>query len=137
MAMDLPPEVVTPPAYVAKAPAPECRILSPEEAQAAFMRLRQRLPGTAFAGATPSEVCGLVRVQLQRGTVAYTDATGRYFLLALALDTHRGSPADNSEQLEQAIDARSQFPAEAPAGVTKPADQRREPLQSKATTRLK
>lgn len=116
MPLDLPPN---PPAFVV--PAPECRILSYPEAQVAYQRLRQRLPSTAFAGAQPSEVCGLVRVQLAHGTIAYTDATGRYLLLALALDTHRGSPADVSEALDQAVEARSSFPQQAIPGVLPPA----------------
>lgn len=113
---DMPPR---PP--VLSAPAPECRVLSYSEAQAAYQRLRQRLPSTEFTGAQPSEVCGLVRVQLARGAVAYTDATGRYLLLALALDTHRGSPADVSATLEQAVDARTSFPQQAIPGLLPPA----------------
>ncbi|GBG14411.1 TonB-dependent receptor [Novimethylophilus kurashikiensis] len=128
----LPPEALaTPPAIMAR--APECHILSPEEAQVAFHRLRARLPGTAFAGAAPSQVCGMVRVMLQRGTVAYTDATGRYFLLALALDTHVGSPADLSEDIDSAIEARSQYPSEPIPGVARPSDYTPPPLQSKPT----
>ena len=132
MPMDMPPAaVMNPPAHIAG--VPECRILSPQEAQVAFERLRKRLPGTAFASAAPSQVCGLVRVQLQRGSVAYTDPTGRYFLLALALDTHRGEPADLSEEIEEAIDARSQFPADPAPGVMLPVEPRDdEPRQSKA-----
>ncbi|RQR65284.1 hypothetical protein DIE18_02030 [Burkholderia sp. Bp9125] len=112
----MPPQpAVQPPALVA--PAPACRYLSNSEAQAAFERLRASLPSTQFDGAQPSEICGLVRVQLANGSAAYTDATGRYFLLAFALDTHRGSPADNSQQLEDAIQKRQAFPAEAIPGV--------------------
>lgn len=114
----LPPEVVNPPAIVA--PAPACHYLSQQEAQAAFERLRQRLPSTHFVGARPSEVCGLVRVQMALGSVAYTDATGRYFLLALALDTHRGSPADNDQSVEKAIEERESFPAQSIPGVMRP-----------------
>lgn len=118
MPADIPPQMLNPPAIVA--PAPACHYLSQQEAQAAFARLRQRLPGTNFVSARPSEVCGLVRVQMARGSVAYTDATGRYFLLALALDTHRGSPADNDQTVEKAFEARESFPAESIPGVTRP-----------------
>lgn len=110
MPIDLPPEVPKP---VISAPAPivpECRYLSNAEAQEAFRRLKRTLPGTSFEGAAPSEVCGLARVKLTRGTVAYTDATGRYFILALALDTHKGSPADQSEAIERIIDHREKPP---------------------------
>lgn len=101
---DMPPQ----PAIIA--PAPECQVLSYAEAQTAYQRLRRRLPSTAFTSAQPSEICGLVRLQLARGTVAYTDATGRYLLLALALDTHRGSPADVAHHLDQAIESRASRP---------------------------
>jgi len=110
-----PPPMTVPPALIA--PAPECRYLSDAEAQTAFARLRANLPSTKFANARPSEVCGMVRVQLERGTVAYTDSTGRYFLLAFALDTHRGSPADNEEKVESAIENRQSFPSQAIPGV--------------------
>lgn len=107
MPIDMPPQVPTIPAIIAKAPiTPECRYLSNAEAQEAFKRLKRTLPGTSFAGAAPSEVCGLARVQLTRGTIAYTDATGRFLLLALALDTHTGSPADTSDTIERLIDER-------------------------------
>lgn len=110
MPADLPPDIpLTPPSgYVA--PAPACHYLSNTEAQVAFARLRQRLSGTAFDNARPSEICGLVRVQLASGKTVYTDATGRYLLLTFALDTHRGEPADNSEKLEEAITDREAYP---------------------------
>lgn len=115
MAMDLPPSVQAAPAYVAS--APECRYLTTYEAQQAFERLKGSLPGTAFSHARPSEVCGLVRVQLANGKVAYTDATGRFLLLAFALDTHRGGPADNQEALDKAFEERERFPDKAIPGV--------------------
>lgn len=113
MPLDLPPN---PPvaAIVAQAPTtPECRYLSNAEAQTAFRRLKRALPGTAFDSAAPSEVCGLVRVRLSRGATAYTDATGRFFLLAFALDTHKGGPADTnqiSQTIDNVLDKREQFP---------------------------
>lgn len=117
MPMDMPPNVPQA-AYVA--PAPECRYLTNGEAQVAMQRLRQRLPSTQFDNARPSEICGLVRIQLASGKVVYTEPTGRYLLLTFALDTHRGSPADNSEELEQAIEARSNYPEQAVPGLTPP-----------------
>lgn len=107
MPLDLPPQ--SPPAIELR--ASECRVLNAVQAQAAFIRLKQRLPSTAFAEARPSEICGLVWVKMKRGTIAYTDATGRYLILALALDTHRGSPADVSSALEREIDERETNPA--------------------------
>lgn len=117
MPMDLPPSA--PSAYVAA--APECRYLSNAEAQVAFQRLRQQLSSTQFDSARPSEICGLVRIQLASGKVVYTDPTGRYLLLTFALDTHRGSPADTEEKLEKAIESRSRYPDEAIPGLTPPA----------------
>lgn len=111
--MDLPPPqvMVNPPAFTIPAPIiPECRYLSNAEAQAAFRRLKQALPGTAFDGAAPSEICGLVRVKLTRGATAYTDASGRFFLLTFALDTQTGSPADTSAKIDSALDTRERFP---------------------------
>lgn len=110
MPADLPPNIPAAPVASYVAPAPACHYLSNSEAQVAFARLRQRLSGTAFDNARPSEICGLVRVQLASGKTVYTDATGRYLLLTFALDTHRGEPADNSEQLEQAIQDRETYP---------------------------
>lgn len=116
MAAALPPP--TPPAIVVQ--APECLYLSQRDANLALARLQRALPSTAFESASPSEICGMVRVKLANGTSAYTDVTGRYLLLAFALDTHRGSPADNSETLEQAIDSRSEYPGQAIPGVLPP-----------------
>lgn len=112
MAMDLPP---APPAITA--PAPACHYLSQAEATTALARLQRALPGTAFSGARASEVCGMVRLELANGKTAYTDPTGRYFLLAFALDTHRGEPADNEETLSKEMDSRDKFPKEAIPGV--------------------
>ena len=118
MPMDMPPNAPQA-AYVA--PAPECRYLTSSEAQVALERLRQRLPSTTFDNARPSEICGLVRLQLASGKVVYTDATGRYLMLAFAMDTHRGSPADTTEALEQAIESRSKYPERAVPGLAPPA----------------
>jgi len=118
MPLDLPPNAPQA-AYVAA--APECRYITNAEAQVALQRLRQRLPSTSFESAKPSEICGLVRLQLASGKVVYTEPTGRYLMLTFALDTHRGSPADTSDQLEQAIDARAKYPDQAVPGLTPPA----------------
>ena len=123
MAMDLPPDDVhiaaqKPVAAIAAPAVPACHLLSQDEADMAFARLRRSLPSTAFDNASPSQICGLVRVRMASGKVVYTDTSGRYLLLTFALDTHRGSPADNSEHLEQAIEDRSAYPADAVPGLT-------------------
>jgi hypothetical protein len=97
--------------------APACHYLNNAEAQVAFERLKRNLPSTRFTGARPSEICGLVRVDLAGGTAAYTDATGRYFLLAFALDTNKGSPADNADTLNTQIARRQQNPVTAETGA--------------------
>ncbi len=118
--MDMPPVAPVRPAYVA--PAPECRYLTQEDAQIALSRLRSRLLSTSFDNAKPSEICGLVRVQLASGKVVYTDPTGRYLLLTFALDTHNGSPADASAALEKTIESRSAYPETSIPGVIPPED---------------
>lgn len=105
MPMDMPPQLPSQPPAI-HAPAPECKILASFEVEAAYKNLKARLPGTAFTGASASEICGLAKVQLARGVSAYTDITGRYFMLALALDTLKGGPADLSEAIDQLVDAR-------------------------------
>lgn len=117
MPMDLPP-TVPPVAYVA--PAPECRYVTSSEAREALARLRRQLPSTSFDNARPSEICGLIRIELASGKVVYTEPTGRYLMLAFALDTHRGSPADTSEALEHAIEDRSKYPDKAIPGLKLP-----------------
>lgn len=108
MPMDMPPVEPQRPAFVA--PAPECHYLSQAEAQVALRRLKQTLVRTSFADASPSEICGMVRVKLKSGATVYTDATGRYLLLAFALDTHKGSPADVEDQMEAALAQRQADP---------------------------
>lgn len=120
MPMDLPPQLPPPPpALIAQA---SCQPLTDLQAQLAFLRLKARLPSTAFTEARPSEICGLVWVKMARGSVAYTDATGRYLLLALALDTHKGSPADVSTTVETAVAARETRPATPIPGIVAPRD---------------
>lgn len=101
----------------ARSSVPQCVYLTHAQAQEAFSRLRARLPGTAFDNARPSEVCGLVQVQFRNGSVAYTDPTGRYLLLAFAFDTHAGQPADMSQAVEVELDRRMTFPQTPIEGV--------------------
>jgi hypothetical protein len=117
MPVAMPPHI-PPAAYVA--PAPECHYVSKAEAQVALSRLRARLPSTSFVDASPSEICGLVRIQMASGKVVYTEPTGRYLLLTFALDTERGSPADTSDKLDKAIEERSTYPDTPLPGVTPP-----------------
>lgn len=117
-AMSLPPQAVNPPAIVAHADTvPSCHYLTDAEAQVAFARLKNALPSTHFIDAKPSEICGLVHVRMENNMSAYTDPTGRFFLLAFALDTARGSPADNNEALDQQMAKRQKFPDKPIPGV--------------------
>lgn len=99
----------TPPAIYAQADPPTCQYLSREQVNLAFNRLRNSLPSTSFVEASASEICGMVRVTMASGKVAYTDVTGRYLLLAFAFDTHKGSPADTSQALEEQIQSRETY----------------------------
>jgi hypothetical protein len=84
--------------------------------------MQAALPSTEFDhDARPSEICGLVRLQLANGKAVYTDLTGRYLLLTFALDTHRGSPADNSDELDKAVQSRASYPDTPIRGVLPPA----------------
>lgn len=112
---DMPPTLKSPPAFVA--PAPECVYLSAGDAKIALERLQRRLPSTEFIDAKASQVCGMVVVRMASGRTAYTDPTGRYFLLAFAMDTHMGSPADNAEAIETATEARATFPTQTIPGI--------------------
>lgn len=105
------------PAVVATAPAPECNYLTATQARVALARIQARLPSTRFVIAKPSEICGMVRLEMESGKVAYTDVTGRYLLLAFAFDTHKGSPADTQEELDRQVQKRDTFPAVPPPGV--------------------
>lgn len=112
--MDLPPNVDSPPnppvaAYVSQY-EPECVYLTQTQAQVALTRLQAQLPSTSFTHAAPSEICGLVKVEMASGSTVYTDPTGRYLLLTFAFDTHQGSPADVSQQLEVQIERRQTYP---------------------------
>jgi len=100
-----------------KAAQPECQYLTQNQAQTALNLLKAKLPSTPFESAQPSEICGLVRVQLQSGKVAYTEPTGRYLLLAFAFDTERGEPADVSAALDGEIDRRQSVPSNLPPGL--------------------
>lgn len=108
--MDLPPQGPERPALVA--PAPECMYVSKSAAQVAMANLQRSLPGTPFVSARPSEICGLVRLEMASGKVVYTDATGRFLLLTFALDTHKGEPADNAAKLDKTLEDRQTFPSE-------------------------
>lgn len=111
--MDLPPPMIeveqqlnsASSAYVVPY-APECSYLTHSQAQYALRQLQQNLPGTTFVAAGPSEICGLVKVEMESGTVVYTEPTGRYLMLTFAFDTNKGSPADVGMELQAQIEKR-------------------------------
>ena len=76
------------------------------QAQQAFQRLKSRLAGTRFVGARPSQVCGLVQVEMEGGKKVYTDLMGRFFIVGLVLDTSTGSPADAQAIVDHNISER-------------------------------
>jgi hypothetical protein len=105
------------PLVTATAPAPECNYLTATQAKVALARIQRRLPSTPFVSAIPSEICGMVRLTMASGRAAYTDVTGRYLLLAFALDTAKGSPADQQEALDEQLVKRDTYPAGGVPGV--------------------
>lgn len=66
--------------------------------------MRGKLPRTVIKAAKPSVVCGLIELQLENGNVAFTDKSGRYFIMGLMMDTATGRfvshPSLNTESLE-------------------------------------
>ena len=95
--MDLP---VSPPVASIATSALGCG-WTPEQIHVAFGVIKSRLASTSFKSAKASEVCGLLRLEMADGKIAYTDKTGRYFILGLLLDTKTGSPADASIQVDR------------------------------------
>lgn len=91
---------------VAVAYASVCEAATKEQVQAAFQRIKLRLASTRFKSARPSQICGLVQLEMEGGKLAYTDLNGRYFILGLALDTQTGSPADAQAQVDRVISDR-------------------------------
>ena len=89
-------EVALQPPVFSASPAIKVCATSEHDVEKAFEKIKLRLAGTRFAAAHTSQICGLVRLELEGGKVAYTDLSGRYFILGLALDTQTGSPADAS-----------------------------------------
>ena len=77
----------------ADAPAPTQRV-SPEEAERAMRVLQGAMPTTRFVSAWPSAMPGLVALRLANGQVAYTDKTGRYFVVGLIFDSNTGAALD-------------------------------------------
>ena len=51
--------------------------------------------------------------------MAYVDMSGRFFLLAFALDTHTGNPADNSDTVNVRVESGLDFPSSPIPGVFK------------------
>ena len=91
---------------VASAQASVCGSATLEQVQAAFQRIKLRLASTRFKAARPSQVCGLIQLEMEGGKLAYTDLNGRYFILGLALDAQTGSPADAQAQVDRVISDR-------------------------------
>lgn len=76
------------------------RSVAPAQRVAAqvLARIQARLPGTRFVKAWATPVTGLYAVQMDSGRVAYTNATGTYFILGLLFDTATGKALYNQLQ---------------------------------------
>ena len=68
--------------------------VSQQDADKALMTLQASLKKTKFISAWPSAVPGLVALRLDSGQVAYTDKSGRYFVVGLVFDSVTGQALD-------------------------------------------
>lgn len=84
-----PPSTIEAPARVPKGVGP-----SPASDQA-LKALKSNLPKTGFKRAWPSQMPGLIAVELENGEIAYTDKTGRFLIIGLVLDSYTGKALDN------------------------------------------
>lgn len=78
-------------------PAPPPAIVRPAtqaQADAALAQLRKRQVGTPFVGARPAEMPGLITILLPDGKVAYSDISGRYYIVGVVLDLAQGKALD-------------------------------------------
>ena len=78
-------------------------LVTTRDMDSAYAVIKGRLASTPFKGARLSEVCGLIRLEMDGGKTAYTDKTGKYFILGLVLDLDTGSPADGAAEFEKEI----------------------------------
>lgn len=82
-----------------KAPTTPPAIVRPatqSQASAALAALRKRQVGTPFQGARSSEVPGLVTILLPEGKVAYSDISGRYYIVGVVFDLATGKALDGA-----------------------------------------
>lgn len=83
------------PAVAVQVEAHQCpSTVSQEVADAALDALSKTLPKTKFVKAWPACAPGLIAVKLGNGSVAYTDASGRFLMLGLVFDTETGKALD-------------------------------------------
>lgn len=78
------------------APPAEVRHVSQFQANKALEGLKLRQHGTPFQGARPSEMPGLVTVLLPDGKVAYTDISGRFYIVGVVFDLNTGKALDGA-----------------------------------------
>lgn len=74
--------------------APSSVVATAQEVEIALLNIRKALPKTTFVNAWPAALPGFIAVQLSDGSVAYTDKTGRYLILGLIIDSHKGEILD-------------------------------------------
>jgi hypothetical protein len=82
-----------------KPPAPPPAIVrhaTQSQAAAALVALKRRQTGTPFQGARPAEAPGLVTILLPGGKVAYTDISGRYYIVGVVFDLKTGKALDGA-----------------------------------------
>jgi hypothetical protein len=82
-----------------QAPVPPPAIVRPvtqQQADGALDGLRKRQVGTPFKGARPASMPGLVTILLPDGKVAYSDITGRYYIVGVVFDLATGKALDGA-----------------------------------------
>lgn len=72
------------------------QLASQPQANSALAALRKLQVGTPFKGARPSEVPGIVTILLPDGKVAYSDISGRYYIVGVVFDLATGKALDGA-----------------------------------------
>jgi hypothetical protein len=72
------------------------RRVSQAEASKALTTLKSLQLGTPFVGSRPSDAPGLVTILLPGGKVAYSDISGRYYIVGVVFDLETGKALDGA-----------------------------------------
>ena len=67
-------------------PSIQCQVVRQDQADKALSLISARLAGTKFVSAKASHVPGLIEVEMENGSSAFTDVTGTFCIVGAALD---------------------------------------------------